>query len=139
LRPLDESSGRAMLDAILGISSTTFDLKGRIIRHTANVPLFVEEVCRRLKETGVLQGEWGNLTLDRPVDDLGIPNSVQGVIAARPRHAGPVGIARENRSWRSRGDVRIPARDDSTGHLRPDDPADPRNGARARSCCTGRR
>jgi class 3 adenylate cyclase/tetratricopeptide (TPR) repeat protein len=83
LRPLDESSGRAMLDAILGISTTTFELKGRIIRHTASVPLFVEEVCRRLKETGVLQGEWGNLILDRPVDELGIPNSVQGVIAAR--------------------------------------------------------
>jgi class 3 adenylate cyclase/tetratricopeptide (TPR) repeat protein len=83
LRPLDESSGRAMLDAILGISTTTFELKGRIIRHTANVPLFVEEVCRRLKETGVLQGEWGNLVLDRPIDELGIPNSVQGVIAAR--------------------------------------------------------
>jgi class 3 adenylate cyclase/tetratricopeptide (TPR) repeat protein len=83
LRPLDESSGRSMLDAILGVSSTTFNLKGRIIRHTASVPLFVEEVCRRLKETGVLRGDWGNLTLDRPVDDLGIPNSVQGVIASR--------------------------------------------------------
>jgi class 3 adenylate cyclase/tetratricopeptide (TPR) repeat protein len=83
LRPLDESSGRSMLDAILGVSSTTFNLKGRIIRHTASVPLFVEEVCRRLKETSVLRGEWGNLTLDRPVDDLGIPNSVQGVIASR--------------------------------------------------------
>ncbi len=83
LRPLDETSGRSMLDAILGVSSTTFDLKGRIIRHTASVPLFVEEVCRRLKETGVLRGDWGNLVLDRPVDDLGIPNSVQGVIAGR--------------------------------------------------------
>jgi tetratricopeptide (TPR) repeat protein len=73
----------AMLDAILGVSSTTFDLKGRIIRHTANVPLFVEEVCRGLKETGVLKGEWGNLSLDKPAGELGIPNSVQGVIAAR--------------------------------------------------------
>jgi len=83
LRPLDESSGRAMLDAILGLSSTTFDLKSRIIRHTANVPLFVEEVCRRLKETDILQGQWGELTLSQPVHDLGIPTSIQGVIAAR--------------------------------------------------------
>ncbi|CAN5427209.1 hypothetical protein BH10PSE6_BH10PSE6_03790 [soil metagenome] len=72
-----------MLDDILGLSSTTYELKSRIIRHTANVPLFVEEVCRRLKETGVLVGQWGDLTLGRPVDDLGIPASVQGVIAAR--------------------------------------------------------
>jgi class 3 adenylate cyclase/tetratricopeptide (TPR) repeat protein len=83
LRPLDESSGRAMLDAILGSSATTVELKSRIIRHTANVPLFVEEVCRRLKETGVLQGQWGDLTVMDPVEELGIPNSIQGVIAAR--------------------------------------------------------
>ena len=83
LRPLDESSGRAMLDAMLGLSSTTFDLKSRIIRHTANVPLFVEEVCRGFKETGILQGQWGNLALAQPVEELGIPTSIQGVIAVR--------------------------------------------------------
>jgi tetratricopeptide (TPR) repeat protein len=83
LRPLDEDAGLAMLDDIVGLSSTTHELKARIIRHTANVPLFVEEVCRRLKETGVLLGQWGDLTLHQPVDDLGIPTSVQGVIAAR--------------------------------------------------------
>ncbi|MEY2503333.1 MAG: hypothetical protein QOI07_3670, partial [Verrucomicrobiota bacterium] len=80
---LDESSGRAMLDAILGTSSTTFDLKSRIIRHTASVPLFVEEVCRGFKETGILQGQWGNLALAQPVEELGIPTSIQGVIAVR--------------------------------------------------------
>jgi predicted ATPase/class 3 adenylate cyclase len=83
LRPLDEGSGRAMLDGILGLSGTTFDLKSQIIRHTANVPLFVEEVCRGLKETDVLQGQWGDLTLMQPVAELGIPTSLQGVIAAR--------------------------------------------------------
>jgi tetratricopeptide (TPR) repeat protein len=83
LRPLDESSGRAMLDAILGSSSTTFDLKGRIIRHTANVPLFVEEVCRGFKETGILQGQWGDLALAQPVEELGIPTTIQDVIAVR--------------------------------------------------------
>lgn len=83
LRPLDEVSGRAMLDSILGNSSTTSSLKSRIIRHTANVPLFVEEVCRRLKETDVLSGQWGDLSLRQPVDELGIPDSLQGVIAAR--------------------------------------------------------
>jgi tetratricopeptide (TPR) repeat protein len=72
-----------MLDAILGLSSTTFDLKSRIIRHTANVPLFVEEVCRGFKETGILQGQWGNLALAQPVEELGIPTSIQGVIAVR--------------------------------------------------------
>ena len=58
-------------------------MKSRIIRHTANVPLFVEEVCRRLKETDILRGQWGDLSLSQPVDELGIPDSLQGVIAAR--------------------------------------------------------
>jgi class 3 adenylate cyclase/tetratricopeptide (TPR) repeat protein len=83
LRPLEEGSSRAMLDAILGLSSTTFELKNRIIRHTANVPLFVEEVCRGFKETGVLEGQWGDLALAQPVEELGIPTSIQGVIAMR--------------------------------------------------------
>lgn len=83
VRALAESAGWAMLDDILGLSSTTYELKRRIIEHTANVPLFIEEVCRRLKESGVLLGQWGDLTLAYPVDDLGIPASVQGVIAVR--------------------------------------------------------
>ena len=83
LRALAESAGWAMLDDILGLSSTTYELKRRIIAHTASVPLFIEEVCRRLKETGVLLGQWGDLTLAHPVNDLGVPASVQGVIAAR--------------------------------------------------------
>ncbi|HEU0083245.1 MAG TPA: AAA family ATPase, partial [Bradyrhizobium sp.] len=83
LRALDDSSGRAMLDAILGSSPTTADLKARIIRHTANVPLFIEEVCRGFKDSGILKGQWGDLALARPVEELGIPTSIQGVIAVR--------------------------------------------------------
>ena len=59
-------------------SETTFDLKSRIIRHTANVPLFVEEARRRLKETDILRGQWGELTLSQPVEELGIPTASKG-------------------------------------------------------------
>lgn len=83
LRPLDERAGLAMLDAIVGLSATTLDLKSRIIRHTASVPLFIEEVCRGLKEAEILQGQWGALVLAQPIDELGIPANIQGVIASR--------------------------------------------------------
>lgn len=83
MRPLDDDSGLAMLAEMLGPSATNTDLKSRIISHTANVPLFIEEVCRSLKDSGTLRGEWGDLSLVRPVDELGIPSSIQGVIAAR--------------------------------------------------------
>lgn len=83
MRPLDDDSGLQMLSDMLGSSETNADLKSRIISHTANVPLFIEEVCRGLKESGTLRGEWGDLALVRPIDELGIPTSIQGVIAAR--------------------------------------------------------
>jgi class 3 adenylate cyclase/tetratricopeptide (TPR) repeat protein len=83
LRPLDDDDGRAMLDGILGPSPSTFELKSRISRHTGNIPLFVEEVCRRLKESGIIEGEWGDLALSGPLDDLGIPATIHGVIASR--------------------------------------------------------
>lgn len=83
MRSLDNDSGLAMLAEMLGPSTANVDLKNRIISHTANVPLFIEEVCRSLKDSGTLLGQWGDLSLVRPVDELGIPSSIQGVIAAR--------------------------------------------------------
>jgi class 3 adenylate cyclase/tetratricopeptide (TPR) repeat protein len=83
VRSLDDDSGRAMLADMLGTSVTDVDLKNRIISHTANVPLFIEEVCRGLKDNGTLRGQWGDLALVRPIEELGIPSSIQGVIAAR--------------------------------------------------------
>ncbi|MET4198226.1 class 3 adenylate cyclase/tetratricopeptide (TPR) repeat protein [Bradyrhizobium sp. LA8.1] len=83
MRPLDDDSGLAMLADMLGPSAMNTDLKNRIISHTANVPLFLEEVCRGLKDSGTLRGQWGDLALVRPIDELGIPTSIQGVIAAR--------------------------------------------------------
>jgi class 3 adenylate cyclase/tetratricopeptide (TPR) repeat protein len=82
LPPLDNRAGRAMLDAIIGPSASTLDLKSRIIRHTGSVPLFIEEVCRRLRETGIFQGQWGSLVLNGH-PELGVPPTIQGVIAAR--------------------------------------------------------
>lgn len=83
MRPLDDDSGLAMLADMLGPSAANDDLKNRIISHTANVPLFIEEVCRGLRDSGTLRGQWGDLALVRPIDELGIPSSIQGVIAAR--------------------------------------------------------
>ena len=83
MRPLDDEFGMAMLADMLGTSVTNAGLKNRIISHTANVPLFIEEVCRGLKDNGTLRGQWGDLALVRPIEELGIPTSIQGVIAAR--------------------------------------------------------
>ncbi len=93
LRSLGEDAGREMLDDILGSSENMADLKSRVVLHTAAVPLFIEEVCRGLKDSGILRGHWGDLALARPVGELGIPTSIQGVIAARLDR-----VSREERS-----------------------------------------
>jgi class 3 adenylate cyclase/tetratricopeptide (TPR) repeat protein len=82
LRPLDADGGRDLLDALLGPAPSLAALKPRLLSHTGGVPLFIEEVCRHLLETGALSGERGAVTLDRPFEDLGVPPTIQGAIAA---------------------------------------------------------
>jgi class 3 adenylate cyclase/tetratricopeptide (TPR) repeat protein len=83
LRPLDAAAAGALLDALFGQSAELVELKARILGHTGRVPLFIEEVSRRLVETGAVLGEWGRFTLAEPFEQLGVPPTVQGVIAGR--------------------------------------------------------
>jgi class 3 adenylate cyclase/tetratricopeptide (TPR) repeat protein len=83
LPPLDSAAANALLDALLGQAADLLDLKARILRHTGRVPLFIEEVTRRLVDTGTVVGGWGCFALNKPSDQLGVPPTVQGVIAGR--------------------------------------------------------
>ena len=83
LTPLDHDAARILVDVLFGQSDDLNDLKIRVLRHTGRVPLFIEEVSRRLMEIGAVVGDPGHLTLGKPMDELGIPPTVQGVIAAR--------------------------------------------------------
>lgn len=90
LRTLDAADGLAMLDELLGSSPRLAALKRQILAHTGGMPLFVEEVCRRLVEVGTLKGEWGKLEPAAPATELGVPLTVQGVIASRIDSLAPV-------------------------------------------------
>lgn len=83
LTPLNRDAGLVMLDQLLGPSPRLRPLKSRILEHTGAMPLFIEEVCRGLVETGGLTGGWGQF--EPAVDEaaLGVPLTVQGVIASR--------------------------------------------------------
>ena len=50
---------------------------------TAGNPFFIEEIVRELAECGHLAGERGAYRLVKPVEDVGVPPSVQTVLAAR--------------------------------------------------------
>ncbi|MDO9297452.1 AAA family ATPase [Bradyrhizobium sp.] len=83
LRSLDVSSANALLDDLLGTGPDLDALKTRILRHTGQVPLFIEEVARQLLNRGVLDADAGRFAARTPWEALEIPPTVQGVIASR--------------------------------------------------------
>ena len=72
LRSLDAASANVLLDNLLGTAADLDALKARILRHTGQIPLFIEEVARQF--IGRAEASW---------ETLEIPPTVQGVIASR--------------------------------------------------------
>ena len=83
LQPLGPEAMRALLEDLLGRDPSIGDLPGRIEASTGGNPFFVEEVVQSLVEAGTLEGSRGAYRLARSGDALGIPSSVQAVLAAR--------------------------------------------------------
>lgn len=83
LSELDRSGALDLLEVLLGPSPKLAQLKQRILEHTGGMPLFLEEVCRWLLETGALRGDWGAFESSNSSPSLGVPPTVQGVIASR--------------------------------------------------------
>ena len=83
LSALDRSGGLELLEVLMGPSPKLASLKQRILEHTGGTPLFLEEVCRWLVETGAVHGDWGGFEPSSRAPSLGVPPTVQGVIASR--------------------------------------------------------
>lgn len=83
LRSLETSSAKALLDHLLGTGDRLEDLKAHVLRHTGQIPLFIEEVARQLINRGVLEADAGWSAAKGPWEALEIPPTVQGVIASR--------------------------------------------------------
>jgi class 3 adenylate cyclase/tetratricopeptide (TPR) repeat protein len=83
LRSLDSVSANELLDSMLGTGAHLDALKAHILRHTGQIPLFIEEVARQLISRGVVKGDSGRSAGEIPWEALDIPPTVQGVIASR--------------------------------------------------------
>ena len=59
------------------------DLEKKIVAKTGGNPFFVEEVVRELFDRGDIRKQGDHYVCDQPIDNLVIPNSVQGVLSAR--------------------------------------------------------
>jgi class 3 adenylate cyclase/tetratricopeptide (TPR) repeat protein len=83
LEPLGPDDTRELLRDLAGEDPSLDGLDGLIHERTAGNPFFVEEIVRALAEAGILEGARGAYRLVRPVEDAGVPASVQTVLAAR--------------------------------------------------------
>lgn len=83
LHPLGDAAIGELLADLLGDSPALDAFAARIRKRTAGNPFFVEEVIHALVENGTLTGQRGAYHLERAVDDIDIPPTVQAVLAAR--------------------------------------------------------
>jgi adenylate cyclase len=83
LVPLGAEAIAELLRDQLGTDASVEGLARLIQKRTAGNPFFVEEVVQNLAETGGLEGTRGAYRLTRPVDSVGIPPTVQALLAAR--------------------------------------------------------
>lgn len=83
LEPLSEAEGEAMVQALLP-GPIGDQLKHTIVERSEGNPLFVEEIVRKLIDDGVIRAtEASKWEVARPVEDIELPRSIQGLIAAR--------------------------------------------------------
>ena len=82
LDPLSSDSADEMLSALLGENGELAPLKRVIIEKTEGNPFFMEETVQVLLDESALVRN-GVMRLMRPISDLKIPPTVQGILAAR--------------------------------------------------------
>jgi adenylate cyclase len=83
LMPLGPDSTRELLADLAGGDPSLDGLADLIHERTGGNPFFIEEVVRELVEAGNLEGERGAYRLTEPVEDTGVPATVQAILAAR--------------------------------------------------------
>ena len=83
LMPLGPESTRELLADLAGGDPSIDGLADLIHERTGGNPFFIEEVVRELVEAGNLEGERGAYRLTKPVEDTGVPATVQAILAAR--------------------------------------------------------
>lgn len=82
LDPLGKESADEMLSALLGDGTELAPLKRLIIEKTEGNPFFMEKTVQVLLDEGALVRN-GAMHLTKPVGELRIPPTVQGILAAR--------------------------------------------------------
>jgi class 3 adenylate cyclase/tetratricopeptide (TPR) repeat protein len=79
--PAEESA--AMVSAVLGAGELPAPVRRLILAKAEGNPFFIEEVTQCLLETGMLSQRDGGYVLERPVEQIHIPDTIQEIILSR--------------------------------------------------------
>jgi class 3 adenylate cyclase/tetratricopeptide (TPR) repeat protein len=83
LTPLERADTAELLTDLAGSDASLDGLDEPIHERTQGNPFFIEEIVRELAESGHLEGERGSYRLVAPIEDAGVPVTVQAILAAR--------------------------------------------------------
>jgi adenylate cyclase len=89
LTPLEQGHTAELLRDLAGEDPSLDGLDEPIHARTQGNPFFIEEIVRELAESGHLEGERGAYRLLAPIEDAGVPVTVQAILAARIDRLGP--------------------------------------------------
>jgi adenylate cyclase len=83
LQPLTDAMAVRLVGQLVGNDPSLAALVERIAVAAVGNPFFAEEIVRDLADRGVLSGSRGDYRLVGGVDEIGVPATVQAVLAAR--------------------------------------------------------
>ena len=83
LDPLGKESAEEMLTAMVGDGAEVRPLKRLIIERTGGNPFFMEETVQVLLDEGALVRDGSAIRVTKSLNELKIPPTVQGILAAR--------------------------------------------------------
>lgn len=83
LAPLGTEAVEELLADLLGTDPSLDGLAELIRERTGGNPFYIEEVTRELAGSGALAGEKGAYRLERQIDEIAVPPTVQSILASR--------------------------------------------------------
>ncbi|HYY13787.1 MAG TPA: adenylate/guanylate cyclase domain-containing protein, partial [Chthoniobacterales bacterium] len=83
LKPLSGTESGALMQALLNMEDLPQELRDLILTRAEGNPFYMEELLRVLLDSGAVVLEGGAPKLVRKVESIDVPDTVQGVLAAR--------------------------------------------------------
>jgi class 3 adenylate cyclase/tetratricopeptide (TPR) repeat protein len=91
LRGLSEADSLALAGQVLGAGALPRDVATALMQKAEGVPLFLEEVAKTLLDLGVLKPHDGGYRMVKPIAEVDIPDTIEGIIMARLDRLGESG------------------------------------------------